>query len=322
MKLKLIRKHRQGGNPYNFGDAVNVQRTASPVEEKGKRIVSQVKSNTQSRMNSRNAPPRTNWIKRSKDPKVEKMQEHLYKLGYLKTADDVDGYMGPKTRAAIEAHNAKELNYLIDGNKVHKVAVVYGQRRNKPQGMKVASNQTADLSQGSTSPRLGTPGDYNGSTDGTNGFYGYSMQIGGIRPVSQEEKNRFFERLSSSPGYDTSWLWGSLRNPAQANIAGHTSGSVYSSPVQDGYLAMPNGATESWNSQQESAAFGPLRTGYVTIPVESQPDPMRVQTTAVDHLGRHNQNPGNAVNGTSDYMINYLDELSNPNFYWLNQREY
>lgn len=301
MKLKLIRKHRQGGslvpkfqtggNPSSFGNAVNVQRAASPT--KGVR---------------------------PKDKEVEKMQEHLYKTGYLKNPGDVDGYMGPKTRAAIEAHNAKELNYFIDGKRVYRAAVVKGQRRSKPQEMKAVSNPATGLSQGSTSPQVGTIENYSGSIGIANGsplIYGYSRQIGGIRPVSQEEKDRFLERLSNS---DTSWLWGSRRNTAQSNIYGPTSGSVSSSPAQDGYLATPNGTTGAWDPQQETAAFGPLRTGYVTIPVENQPDPMRVQTNAVDHLNRHNQNPGNAVNEATGYMIDFYDKISRPVSYWKAQR--
>lgn len=144
MKLKLIRKHRQGGslvpkfqaggNPYSFASYTTQAGNPTPPTSQlvGSGIAKQIERNTESRTK---AHPKAALLNQA----IIDLQGHLYKLGYLKTTDDVDGYMGPKTIAAIKAHNAKEQDYYIDGDRVYRAAVVKGQKREKPKEVKPAN---------------------------------------------------------------------------------------------------------------------------------------------------------------------------------------
>lgn len=150
MKMKLIRKHKQGGslmpkfqaggNPYSFASYTTQARNTPPkFVQRGREIVEQTKRNTQSKTEAR---PKAKLLNK----KAIDLQRHLYKTGYLKSTKDIDGIVGAKTRAAIKAHNAKNVDFYIDDDyNVYQAAVVKGRRPEKPQETKPANTATEKL---------------------------------------------------------------------------------------------------------------------------------------------------------------------------------
>ena len=120
-------KFQAGGNPFSFASYTTQARNTPPqFVERGREIVEQEKRNTKSQTE---AHPKARLLNKG----AIDLQKHLYKTGYLKSTKEIDGIIGQNTIAAIKAHNAKEQDYYIDGDRVYRVAVVKGQKKEKSQ---------------------------------------------------------------------------------------------------------------------------------------------------------------------------------------------
>lgn len=126
-------KFQAGGNPYSFASyTTQARNTPTPIVGRGREIVEQIERNTKYQTETH---PKARLLNKG----AIDLQKHLHKTGYLKSTKDIDGIIGPKTIAAIKAHNAKEQDYYIDGDRVYRAAVVKGQKQEKPKEVKPAN---------------------------------------------------------------------------------------------------------------------------------------------------------------------------------------